>query len=65
MASRVTRSRVSYRSAAAPVSDSRTETPFLALWGLQYYPFWHLFAPGDTDVLGIPVTTLSFLDTVT
>ena len=40
------------------------DLPFLALWGLKYYPFWHLFAPGDTDVLGIPVTTLSFLDTV-
>ncbi|HEX9031147.1 MAG TPA: alkaline phosphatase family protein, partial [Streptosporangiaceae bacterium] len=34
------------------------------LWGLKYYPFWHLFAPGDTDVLGIPVKTMSFLDTV-
>jgi len=40
------------------------DLPFLALWGLKYLPFWHLFAPGDTDVLGIPVTTLPFLDTV-
>jgi len=36
----------------------------LALWGLKYYPFWHMFASGDTDVLGIPVTALPFLDTV-
>src|SRR5215475_1997565 len=40
------------------------DLPFLALWGLKYLPFWHLFAAGDTDVLGIPVNTLSFLDTV-
>jgi phospholipase C len=40
------------------------DLPFLALWGLKYLPFWHLFAAGDTDVLGIPVTTKSFLDTV-
>jgi len=40
------------------------DLPFLALWGLKYLPFWHLFAPGDTDVLGIPVNTLPFLDTV-
>src|SRR5262245_4447294 len=40
------------------------DLPFLALWGLKYYPFWHLFSPGDTDVLGIPVKTKSFLDTV-
>ncbi|HVB44453.1 MAG TPA: alkaline phosphatase family protein [Streptosporangiaceae bacterium] len=40
------------------------DLPFLALWGLKYYPFWHLFAPGDTDVLGIPVPTKSFLETV-
>ncbi len=40
------------------------DLPFLALWGLKYYPFWHLFAPGDTDVLPIPVITPSFLDTV-
>src|SRR5215471_2104620 len=40
------------------------DLPFLALWGLKYFPFWHLFAPGDSDVLGIPVTTKSFLETV-
>jgi phospholipase C len=40
------------------------DLPFLALWGLQYFPFWHPFAAGDTDALGIPVTTLPFLDTV-
>jgi phospholipase C len=40
------------------------DTPFLALWGTRYLPFWHMFADGDTDALGIPVTTLSFLDTV-
>jgi phospholipase C len=40
------------------------DLPFLALWGLKYFPFWHPFADGDTDALGIPVTTPSFLDTV-
>ena len=40
------------------------DLPFLALWGTKYFPFWHPFAAGDTDALGIPVTTLSFLDTV-
>jgi phospholipase C len=40
------------------------DLPFLALWGLKYLPFWHLFAASDTDVLGIPVKTKSFLDTV-
>jgi phospholipase C len=40
------------------------DLPFLALWGLKYYPFWHLFGPGDADVLPIPVNTPSFLDTV-
>ncbi len=40
------------------------DLPFLALWGLKYFPFWHPFAPGDTDALGIPVTTPSFIDTV-
>jgi len=40
------------------------DLPFLALWGLKYFPFWHPFAAGDTDALGIPVPTLSFLDTV-
>src|SRR5262245_17544981 len=40
------------------------DLPYLALWGLKYYPFWHPFAPGDTDLLGIPVVTPSFIDTV-
>ena len=40
------------------------DLPFLALWGLKYLPFWHLFAPGDVDILGIPVQTKTFLDTV-
>jgi phospholipase C len=40
------------------------DLPYLALWGLKYFPFWHPFAPGDTDLLGIPVTTPSFIDTV-
>lgn len=40
------------------------DSPFLALWGTKYLPFWHPFADGDTDALGIPVTTPSFLDTV-
>jgi phospholipase C len=40
------------------------DVPFLALWGTKYLPFWHPFAPGDTDALGIPVTTPSFIDTV-
>ena len=40
------------------------DLPFLALWGLKYFPFWHPFADGDQDALGIPVQTPSFLDTV-
>src|SRR5215475_14583480 len=40
------------------------DLPFLALWGLKYFPFWHPFAPGDIDALGIPVHTPSFLETV-
>ncbi|HEX4701853.1 MAG TPA: alkaline phosphatase family protein [Pseudonocardiaceae bacterium] len=40
------------------------DLPFLALWGTKYFPFWHPFADGDTDALGIPVTTPSFIDTV-
>jgi len=40
------------------------DLPFLALWGTKYFPFWHPFAPGDVDALGIPVVTPSFLDTV-
>jgi phospholipase C len=40
------------------------DVPFLALWGTKYFPFWHPFAQGDADALGIPVTTLPFIDTV-
>jgi phospholipase C len=40
------------------------DLPFLALWGLKYFPFWHPFAAGDVDAVGIPVTTPSFIDTV-
>jgi phospholipase C len=40
------------------------DSPFLALWGTKYLPFWHPFAEGDTDALGIPVTTTPFLDMV-
>jgi phospholipase C len=40
------------------------DLPFLALWGLKYFPFWHPFAAGDAQGLGVPVTTLPFLDTV-
>src|SRR6266568_3129553 len=40
------------------------DLPFLALWGLKYFPFWHPFADGDVDALGIPVTTPSFIETV-
>src|SRR5262245_16269195 len=40
------------------------DLPFIALWGLKYFPFWHPFADGDTDALGIPVTTPSFQATV-
>ncbi|HEY2405015.1 MAG TPA: alkaline phosphatase family protein [Polyangiaceae bacterium] len=40
------------------------DLPFLALWGTKFFPFWHPFAPGDSDALGIPVTTPSFLDVV-
>jgi phospholipase C len=40
------------------------DLPFLALWGLKYFPFWHPFADGDTDALGIPVAAPSFIDTV-
>jgi phospholipase C len=40
------------------------DLPYLALWGGKYFPFWHPFAPGDVDALGIPVTTPSFIDTV-
>jgi phospholipase C len=40
------------------------DSPFLALWGTKYFPFWHPFADGDVDALGIPVTTTPFLDMV-
>jgi phospholipase C len=40
------------------------DLPFLALWGTKFFPFWHPFAAGDVDALGIPVTTPSFIDTV-
>ena len=40
------------------------DLPFLALWGLKYFPFWHPFAAGDGQGLGVPITTLPFLDTV-
>ncbi len=40
------------------------DLPFLALWGLKYFPFWHPFADGDVDAVGIPLQTKSFLDTV-
>jgi phospholipase C len=40
------------------------DVPFLALWGTKYFPFWHPFAQGDAGALGIPVTTLPFIDTV-
>jgi hypothetical protein len=36
----------------------------MALWGLKYFPFWHMFAAGDTDALGIPVQTMPFLEMV-
>jgi len=40
------------------------DAPFLALWGTKYLPFWHPFAAGDVDVLGIPITSKPVLDTV-
>jgi phospholipase C len=40
------------------------DLPFLALWGSKHFAFWHPFAPGDVDALGIPVTTPSFIETV-
>jgi phospholipase C len=40
------------------------DLPFLALWGTKYFPFWHPFAAGDVDALGIPLQTPSFLDVV-
>jgi hypothetical protein len=32
------------------------DLPFLALWALKYYPFWHLFAAGDTDAANVDHT---------
>jgi phospholipase C len=32
--------------------------------GGKYIPFWHPFAAGDGQGLGVPITTLPFLDTV-
>jgi phospholipase C len=40
------------------------DLPFLALWGTKYFPFWHPFAAGDAQGLGVSITTLPFLDTV-
>jgi phospholipase C len=40
------------------------DLPFLVLWGQKYFAFWHLFAEGDKDVLGIPVKTKTFFETV-
>jgi phospholipase C len=40
------------------------DLPFLALWGVTYFPFWHPFAAGDGRGLGVPITTLPFLDMV-
>jgi phospholipase C len=39
------------------------DLPFLALWGTKYFPFWHPFADGDVDAVGIPLATPSFIDT--
>jgi phospholipase C len=40
------------------------DLPYLALWGGKYFAFWHPFAAGDVDALGIPVKSPSFIDTV-
>ena len=40
------------------------DLPFIGLWGLKYYPFWHPFAPGDAQGLPVPVKTPSFIDMV-
>jgi phospholipase C len=40
------------------------DLPFLALWGTKYFPFWHSFYNGEPNVLGIPLQTPSFVDTV-
>jgi phospholipase C len=38
-----------------------SDVPFMALWGGKYIPFWHPFASGSADPLGISAKTLSFL----
>ena len=40
------------------------DLPFLALWGTKYFPFWHMFSDSDSDAVGIPLQTKSFIDTV-
>ena len=40
------------------------DLPILALWGQKYVPFWHKFEAGDKDVVGIPIKTKPFLETV-
>jgi phospholipase C len=40
------------------------DLPFLGLWGLKYFPFWHPFATGDGGGLGVPIVTPSFFDLV-
>ncbi|HEY2506791.1 MAG TPA: alkaline phosphatase family protein [Streptosporangiaceae bacterium] len=40
------------------------DLPFLALWGTKYLPFWHAFYDGEPNVLGLPLQTASFIDTV-
>jgi phospholipase C len=40
------------------------DLPFLGLWALKYFPFWHMFSDKDADALGIKLKTKSFLDTV-
>ena len=50
--------------ASPPAATSSATCRSSALWGTKYLPFWHPFADGDTDAVGIPVTTQSFIDTV-
>jgi phospholipase C len=40
------------------------DLPFLGLWGLKYFPFWHPFMPGDGQGLGIPFAPPSFTEMV-
>jgi phospholipase C len=44
------------------------DIPFLGIWGLKYYPFWHPYLPSDREVIlaaiGVPVNTPSFVDVV-